>query len=433
MQNKIILFFRNKQEINLDFLADNLSSDGGLIISEKIERESKLLRGFSKLIPDKRHSSYVHHTLYKMLKQRVYLLNQGYEDCNDEKRLRHDPLLHELSDGRTVSQPTMSRFENSLGREEIYKMSEYFVDNWIDSIPMDKDTVIIDVDSTDLETHGHQQLSMFNDFYKESMYNPLMFHDGDTGQLILPVLRAGNVHTSRGFTALLKGIVERLRSRRPQIKIIIRGDSGFSGASFYKLAEEYDLKFCVGIAGNAVLQSLVKCEEECITGWFYNHGEDYQYFTDKIEYKANSWDMYQYCYAKIESTRYGINKRFFCSNLYGRTAKELYNDFYVKRGDRSENRIKELKCMCFSGRLSCHEFYANYFRLFLSALSYEMFRIFRNKIRATGNIEASKWQVANIRLFLLKVGAVITKKVKTLTVSFSKSYVCKKLLTEMLI
>ncbi len=433
MKNKIKLFFRNNQEINLDFSAEKISSDGGLIISEKIERQTRLIYNFSRLLPDRRHKSYIHHSTYKMLKQRVFTLNQGYEDCNDEKYLRNDPLLQELSDGRTVSQPTMSRFENSLDKEDICRMSEYFVDNWIQSIPAKKETVIIDVDSTDIETHGRQQLSMFNDFYSETMYNPLMFHDGDTGQLILPVLRAGNVHTSLGFTALLKGIVERLRARRPKIKIIIRGDSGFSGASFYKLADEYDLRFCVGIAGNAVLQALVKREEECIAGWFYKYGEDYQYFTDKIEYKAGSWDKPQYCYAKIESTRHGINKRFFCSNIYGLTAKELYMDFYVKRGDRSENRIKELKCMCFSGRLSCHEFYANYFRLFLSSLSYEMFRILREKIKATGNTEASKWQVANIRLFLLKVGAVITKKVKSLTVSFPRTYTSKKLLTEMLI
>lgn len=433
MRHKIKLFSNKNQEVLLNYSDEGISSDGGMVISERIEKESGLIKKFCKNITDNRHKSYTIHKSYKIVKQRVYLLNQGYEDCNDVKHLVHDPILNELSDGRIVSQPTLSRFENSLTRQDIYKSSEYFVESWIATLAAEKKEVIIDVDSTDSPTYGNQQMSMYNNFYGEYMYNPLLFHDGETGQLILPVLRAGNVHTANGFVPILRRIVERLRKKHPNIKIIIRGDSGFSGAKFYNYAEEQGLSFCVGIPSNQILEKLVKTEEELISNWFKEETETFQYFTDKMEYQAGKWDKPQNVYAKIESTKLGMNKRFFCSNLFGKTAKELYKDFYVKRGDRSENRIKELKTMCYSGRLSCHEFYANYFRLFLSSLSYEMFRLIKNKIRATGNIEASKWQVSNIRLFLLKVGATITKRVKTLTISFSRSYVCKKLLTEMLI
>jgi len=433
MHNKIKLFSRNKQEIYLDFSADVISSDGGIIISELIEKESGLIKQFCKKLTDKRHPSYTKHNSYKILKQLVFLLNQGYADCNDEKHLRNDPILNELSDGRVVSQPTLSRFENSITRQDIYRVSEYFVEQWIKSIPADKKKVIIDVDSTDCETYGKQQMSMFNNFYGEYMYNPLLFHDGETGQLILPILRAGNVHTANGFIPILSRIINRLRAKHPDIKIIIRGDSGFSGAVFYNYADKHNIDFCLGMPANQILQELVKNEEEAISQWFYEQGEAFQYFTYKMEYKAGTWDKPQNVYAKIESTKRGMNKRFFCSNLLGVTAIELYHDFYVKRGDRSENRIKELKTMCFSDRLSCHEFYANYFRLFLSSLSYEMFRLIKNKIQKTGNIESSKWQVSNIRLFLLKVGATIKKRVKTLTIQLSKSYVCRELLTQMLL
>jgi hypothetical protein len=66
-------------------------------------------------------------------------------------------------------------------------------------------------------------------------------------------------------------------------------------------------------------------------------------------------------------------------------------------------------------------------------LSYESFRIIKDKIRRTSDEKAAKWQVHNIRLFLLKVGATVTEKARRLTVKFSKHYVCKDLLATMLI
>ena len=54
-------------------------------------------------------------------------------------------------------------------------------------------------------------------------------------------------------------------------------------------------------------------------------------------------------------------------------SRSIYFDFYVKRGDASENRIMEVKTMCFSDRLSNHGFWANVMRLLLSSMAYEMF------------------------------------------------------------
>lgn len=432
MSNKTTIFYRKKQAVNLEYTAEGISSDGGFVISEKLEKTTGLLRGFSKCIDDNRHRSYTEHSYYKMVKQRVFLLNQGYEDANDEKYLRDDPVLGVALNGLTASQPTISRLETKISRNEIYSMSNYFVERYISSIPKEKKRIIIDVDSSDLETHGSQQMSMFNDFYGHHMYNPLFFHDGETGQLILPVLRAGNVHTSRGFVTILKHLVEKIKARRSGIKIIIRGDSGFSGAEFYALANREDMQFCVGISGNKVLQRHVGTEKELIKMWFLEHGQQYQYFTEAMEYQAQSWKRPEKVYAKVEATKQGMNIRFFCSNMRGQTAKELYMDFYVKRGDRSENRIKEVKSMCFSGRLSCHEFYANYFRIFLSALSYEMFRMLREKIAQTRHTESAKWQVANMRLFLLKVGTIVVNRARSITIMFSKTYICRDLLVDIL-
>jgi len=102
-----------------------------------------------------------------------------------------------------------------------------------------------------------------------------------------------------------------------------------------------------------------------------------------------------------------MNVIHFISNIKEKEAREIYFGFYVLRGDASENRIKEVKNMCFSDRLSNHGFWANFMRLFISSLTYEMFLLIKQKIKRTSVEVAKKWQVSSIRTYLLKVGTTI--------------------------
>lgn len=427
MSPQFKLFTRKKQAVNFNFSAEAISTDGGIILAEKIELVYHIIKNFCFLIPSKRQRKKIVHSLEKLVKQRVFTMMQGYEDCNDANYLKSDPVISEMIGGELASQPTLSRLENELSIRDIFRLSEYSVDTYINSIDPGRKYLIIDVDGTDDPTHGSQQLSMFNGYYSHYMYNILLFHDGETGQVILPVLRPGNSHSNRWFVPILSRMVDRIRTRFPNIEIILRADSGFSGAKFYDLAEEKQLQFCVGIPGNSRLHAITEQGEAAVKAAYADQGEKFQLFPRAFKYQANSWTNPQNCYVKIESTGKGMNVRYFCSNMKGQTAYKIYWDFYVKRGEASENRIKELKNMCFADRLSCHKFTANYFRLFISCLAYEFFRIIKELIKKSGDKEASKWQIDNIRLYLLKVGASVKKRVRTITISLSKAFVCRKL------
>lgn len=429
MIRKNTLFHHNNKEINFDFSAESVSSDGGVFLLEKIEKKTGLIKSFSNQITDTRHQSYVQHSIYKMLKQRVFLLAQGYQDCNDAKYLENDPAITTVLASTIASQPTLSRFENDFSLNDVYKLSEEFVDNYVATIDKDRKYIIIDVDATDDPTHGNQQLSLFHAYYHRFIYSELLFHDGETGQVILPVLRPGNSHSNRWFVKILDRIVVKIREKHPNIEIFIRADAGYSGAKFYNYAnsENIELKFCVGIAKNDRLKTFTEKLEQQVQTEYVDKKVKHQVFFGPFEYQAKYWNKAENCYAKVESTGLGINLRYFCSNMEYESAESLYKDFYVKRGDRSENRIKELKNMCFSGRLSCHNFLANYFRLFLSTLTYELLRQIKLLIKQTGDSKASIWQIDNIRTYLLKVGTIIKIKKKRITVSFSKYYVCRNL------
>lgn len=430
MSNKNTAFYRNNKAVSVDFSAEEISSDGAIVLLEKIEREEKLLSYFSKFIPDNRNPLLITHTIEKLLKQRTFMLMQGYEDCNDAFHLQHDPLYKDILQGDLASQPTLSRFENSLDKRSIFDLSYAWIDRYVSTLAGRK-SIVIDVDATDDSTYGKQQLTMFNGYYGKFMYNELFFHDGQTGQIIAPVLRPGNSHSNKWYVAILKRILIKIRKKYPDIEIIIRTDSGFSCAPFYKLVDDYNLYFATGIASNEVLKRKTKRAEKAVRILYLNESKKHQHFIG-FSYKAKSWHKEQQCYSKIESTGIGMNIRHFVSNMEGKQARDIYYDFYVKRGEASENRIKEVKNMCFSDRLSNHRFWANFFRLFISSLAYEMFLLLKTKIKKTTFQEAKRWQISSIRTYLLKVGATIKITKRRIFYRLSKSFVYKDLFRELI-
>lgn len=429
MRNKNTIFFRGKTEVSVDFSAEEISSDGAVVLLEKLERKHRLIRHISRFIPDNRDPHRIRHSVEKLLKQRVFTLMQGYEDTNDVTHLKNDPIYKDVLQGELASQPTLSRFESSLDKHSIFALCHAWVDRYVDSLK-GRSHIIIDIDSTDDPTHGQQQMSMFNGYYGHYMYNELFFHDGDTGQIIVPVLRPGNSHSNKWYVSILKRIVQKIMERYPKMKITVRGDSGFSCAPFYRLADDYGLRFALGVANNEVLKKRVSRAASAVNRLFVDQGVKHQHFIS-FTYQAGSWHRPQQCHSKIESTGRGLNIRHIVSNMDEKDARGIYSGFYVQRAEASENRIKEVKNMCFADRLSNHGFWANFLRLLISSLAYEMFLLLKGAIRKTKFEAAKKWQIGTIRVLLLKIGATIKKTKRRIYYRLSKAFVHQELFNDL--
>lgn len=431
MSHKDTIFYRGRTAVSMDFSADEISSDGAVLLLEKLERKHGLLSYFSKTVPDLRHPLRTVHSVEKLMKQRVYSIMQGYEDANDVEYLKNDPLFKDILEGELASQPTVSRFENSISKVTVFALCRAWVDRYVSTLKGRK-RIIIDIDSTDDPTHGNQQLSMFNGYYGHFMYNELFFHDGDTGQIIVPVLRPGNSHSNKWYVAILKRVLQKIKEAYPDLKIFIRADSGFSCPAFYQLAENYNLQFTIGQASNEVLKRRTKRAEKAVRHLFVSQGIKHQHFIG-FNYQAGTWHKQQKCYSKIESTGKGLNIRHIISNMDQADARSIYFGFYVQRAEASENRIKEVKNMCFADRLSNHGFWANFVRLFFSCLAYEMFLLLKSAIKKTKFEAAKKWQISTIRASLLKIGATIKTTKRRVYYSFSKAFALQGLFRELAI
>lgn len=135
------------------------------------------------------------------------------------------------------------------------------------------------------------------------MCNKLFFHDGDTGQIIVPVLRSGNSHSNKWYVSILKRIIPKIYEAYPEICIvIILADSRFGCPAFYLLADSYDLQYA--IASDTVLKLKTSRVEKTVNHLYLNQDKKHQHFIG-YNYGARSWQKTQQCYCKIESTRKG--------------------------------------------------------------------------------------------------------------------------------
>jgi len=114
------------------------SSDGGALLLKACDEQLGLTRAIAAGIEDTRQPDKVIHTIEDLVRQRVFAIACGYEDCNDAARLGADPMQKLLLERDAItgeplaSQPTLSRFENALGPKTLMRMGCALADSVID-------------------------------------------------------------------------------------------------------------------------------------------------------------------------------------------------------------------------------------------------------------------------------------------------------------
>ena len=94
------------------------------------------------------------------------------------------------------------------------------------------ETIILDLDSTLLNAYSKQEGRAFNFHYQSNGYHPLVCYDGLTGDLIKIQLRDGTHYSITGVVDFLQPIIDEYLEDFPEIKLLLRGDSGFVTLSF---------------------------------------------------------------------------------------------------------------------------------------------------------------------------------------------------------
>jgi hypothetical protein len=416
------------KEITADFEGGRITSDAGGLILRLLDERYEIAASAARCLRDPRDPGKTVHADLTLLKQRIFSIALGYEDANDAETLRSDPAL-KMSSGRLpetcedlASQSTLSRFENRVSSKDLRRLADWLFALYVKAHPAPREVIVLDIDSTDDPTHGHQQLSFFHGYYEEHMYHPLFIFDGLSGFPLACVLRPGNTHASHRAKAVLKRLLKRLMKTYPEAEIVLRADAGFAVPGLYRFCEKRRIHYVIGLITNDRLREKSAPLLARAQRLFDQTGQKQRLF-GSFTYRAESWSRYRRVIAKAEYMEQGANQRFVVTNILGLNPQRIYDAIYVLRGD-AENRIKELKREVKADRLSCHRFLANQFRLFLHTAAYTLFWLLRDALKGT---EFARAQVGTLRLTLFKIGARIRETSRRVWIHMASGYPYQRL------
>jgi hypothetical protein len=429
--SKIGAFDVGQKTVLINFNGGFLSSDAGALLLRDVEEQIGLIRKMAEVIPDSRDAHYIRHKIGELLIQRAAQIACGYEDADDCDALRNDPIFKMIA-GRypefgkaLASQPTMSRFENSISRTTLYRLARVFADLFMASYAEEPDFIMLDFDDTDDPVHGHQQLSLFNNYYKEQCYLPLHVYEGQSGKLITTILKPGKRCTGQQMLAIVKRLIGHLRATWPKTLILFRGDSHFAYPEVMDWIEaQQDVHYLTGLTGNSRLEKKVQPVVERVRRRYARSKKDVKLFHAFL-YQADTWSKPRRVIAKIEVTAKGLNLRFVVTDIRGGPAAQIYTEFYCARGE-VELYIKDHKLYLKSDRTSCQEFEANQFRLFLHSAAYVLIHTLKTNLLK--HTELATATINTIQLRLLKIGARIRECKTRIVVELPSQYPLKELL-----
>lgn len=397
--------------IEADFSGGALSSDGGLMLLRQLDDKLGLSAAAGAVLHDERDPDRITHTMRDLVAQRLYGLCCGYEDLNDHDTLRRDPLVQTaVGVARDLaSSPTFSRLETGATRADCVALNQVLVEQFIASFETAPSELTLDVDASDVPLHGNQELSEFHGYYDHYCYLPLYVFCGQS--MLACLLRPSRIDGAKHCAALIKLLVTRLRQTWPEVRLTVRGDSGFCRQQLIRWCERHGVDYIIGVARNARLHKQVEAWERLMALHFEQTGQK-QRIIREFRYQADSWAVERRVITRLEFGTQGTNPRFIVTSLEG-SPDDLYDGVYCPRGE-AENRIKEAQLDLFGTRASCHAFIANWLRLMLAALAYTLMQ--RLRTLALQGTELTSASAATIRVRLLKIGASIVRNTRRIRI-----------------
>ena len=396
--------------MKINFDGGDLSSDAGLLLVK--EFACKL--GFDKILKSefKTNDSALFriHKDDENLWQMIYQILGAYfeDDCADE--LTNDPVLTAIhSKEALASQPTLSRFFNRMDDTTLRQFYDIMrkLRKVVYNIKRPQ-MLLLDLDSTLLDTYGHQEGEGFNFHYQSHGYHPLVCYDGITGDLLKIELRNGTDYSCTGVVDFLQPLLDEFLTEYPEIPLLLRGDSGFATPMLYKQCETNGTSYAIRLKENKTLRVLASDIEDHLFEMTQKDKVSYAVAYGEFMYQAGSWEYPRRVVCKLEKPTNQLVHMFTFIVTNMNSSPEDIIRFYCKRGIM-ENYIKESKNGFDFAAVSSSSKIVNANRLQVHALAYNIFNWFK---RLALSAKMRKQQIDTIRLKLLKIATKVVRSAR---------------------
>ena len=421
------------RRVTASFDGGTMTSDGGGLLLRETDRRLNLLPRLAQCFLDGRNPALVKHSAAELIAQRIYGLALGYEDLNDHEQLRQEPVLRVLAgkpdlDAALAGKSTLNRLELSNGTPDRYKKITYWkdaidsllVDLFVEAFAEPPEQIVLDLDTTDLELHGGQEGRFFHGYYDEYCYLPLYIFCGE--HVLCARLREANTDAAAGSLKEVARIIGQILAHWPEVRVILRGDSGFCRDELMDWCEQQpNVHFVFGVARNERLRRILAPLLAQAAAEYQRTQQPARVFAEFAHRTTTgSWSRERRVVAKAEHLAGKENPRYVVTSLAAEQwpAQTLYEQLYCARGDM-ENRIKE-QFHLFADRVSTETMRANQLRVYLSAMAYTLVTGLRRLGLKTTDLAQA--QAATIRTKLFKIGALVRVSVRRIWVTMASSY-----------
>lgn len=414
------------KKVTAAFDGGRLTSDGGVLLLARVERQIGICDRIAACIADPRDPSRVVHATADILRARVLAIACGYEDADDLDALRDDPgfrlALGKLpgSGPGLASQPTMSRWENAPTTRELARIMGVMIDFYCTSYPVAPAAVTLDIDDTCDVVHGYQQLSFWNGHHGERCFLPIHVYDTATCRPVAMLLRTGKTPSGAEASGHIRRLIRHIRRHWPKTRITLRGDSHYGRPEVMDWCEAKGIDYIFGLATNAALRAdpvIITAADACATKRATEQYAVLRHYAE-TRYAAKSWKQERRVVTRIEASTLGMDIRYVVTSLAAQAAEDIYEVHYCARG-AAENLIKMHKAQLASDRTSCRSANANQMRLVLhTAAFWLMWRIQQAVPKASA---LAKAEFATLRLRLLKVAARVIETASRIRVAFASA------------
>ena len=172
---------------------------------------------------------------------------------------------------------------------------------------------MLDLDATDIPLYGHQPERFFHGYYDSYCYLPLYIFAGD--QLLCARLRPANQDAAAGSVEEVKRIVRQLRERWPEVRIVLRADSGFCREELMGWCESNRVDYLFGLARNKRLRRIIGAQMHQAQMLHQTSGNAARVFAEFSYQTRKSWSSARRVVAKAEYLDKGENPRFVVTSL----------------------------------------------------------------------------------------------------------------------
>jgi hypothetical protein len=412
-----------------------ITSDAGVLLLREADHRLGLVSSLAEGMVDPRDPEKVRYSLVELLRERLYVLGQGYAAQDDVDRLAHDPAMRmavwdrpgeRVLEERLASQPTQSRLVDMLAatttnREALRAALSEWVERHLRASRGGDHAArrgTIDVDSFPIEVHGDQQGAAYNGYYRKTIYHPLVASfsvdgDYDSSRLgngfVHAILRKGNAAAAEGAKRFLRTVIDRCEGLAQSLDVRI--DAGLTHGDVMDELTIRGVRFLGRLKSNTVLDRLAEPYLSRPPGRPPKGG--YEFAIELGYYQADSWKLPQRLILIIvdrPDPHTGqlrlFPRHFFLVTNWKPSELSAWDAVaHYRRRGTFEDRLGEFN-QAVKPHFSSPKFRENEAALLLSLLAFNLTSMLRAEVE---QIAGHGWDLNRFQLTVLKAGGRVAK------------------------